>query len=118
MVAPNEALCGPSSAALNVGFTWAFAGTIANGDYVVVMKAPYAFRLTETTCRSDSGTATATVKIDGTGVGGSAHSVSSTEETIARSSSNTVARDQDVTITIASSSSCVNPRMTFKGQRL
>lgn len=118
MVAPNNALVGPSSAALSVGFTWSFVGTVPDGDYVIVMKAPYAFLVTETTGRSDSGTATATVKIDGTGLGGSAHSLSSTEEPIARTSSNTVSRDQDVIVTIASSSSCVNPRITIKGQRI
>lgn len=118
MVAPNEALCGPSSAAGNVGFTWSYAGTIADGDQVVVMKAPYAFRITETVSRCTSGTATATPKIDGSAIGGSAHSVSSTEEPIGRSSSNVVSADQDVIVTFASSSTCVNPRITFKGQRL
>lgn len=116
MPAPNEALCGPSSAALNVGFTWTFIGTSTARDYPIVLKAPYAFRITETTSKCASGSASATVKIDGTGVGGSAHSVSSSEETIARSSGNVVARDQDVIVTFGAGA--VDPQITIKGQRL
>mgnify|MGYP000482297852 CR=1 FL=1 len=116
MAAPNETLCGPSSAALNVGFTWAFVGTTTARDYSIVLRAPYAFRITETTTKCVSGSASATIKIDGTGLGGSAHSVSSTEETIARSSANTASRDTDITVTFGAGA--VDPSITIKGQRL
>jgi hypothetical protein len=116
MAAPNEALCGPSSAALNVGFTWSFIGTTTARDYPILLKAPYAFRITETTAKGASGSAAATVKIDTVALGGSAHTVTSTEETFARTSSNVVSRDTDVIVTFAAGS--VDPQITIKGQRI
>lgn len=116
MATPNEALCGPSSAAGNVGFTWTFIGTATARDYPILLKAPYAFRITETVSKCASGTSTATLKIDGTSLGGSAHSVSSTEEVIARSSSNTVGRDTDLIVTFTAGA--VDPQITIRGQRL
>ena len=116
MVAPNEALCGPSSAANTPCFTWTFVGTTTARDYAIVLRAGYAFRITETTTKCASGSASATVKINTTAVGGSAHSVSSTEETIARSSSNTVQQGDDVIVTFGAGA--VDPQLTIKGQRI
>ena len=116
MVAPNEALCGPSSAALNVGFTWSLVGTATARDYAILLKAPYAFRITETTSKCESGTSTGTVKIDTVAVGGSAPSVSSSEESIQRTSANVVAKDSDVVVTFTAGA--VDPQITIKGQRL
>lgn len=116
MPQPNDALVGPGSAALNVGFTWTFIGTSTGRDYPILLKAPYPFRITETVSKCASGTATGTVKIDGSSLGGSAHSVSSTEEAIARSSSNVVSKDQDVIVTFTAGA--VDPQITIKGQRI
>lgn len=116
MVAPNDALVGPSAGAASVGFTWSFIGTSTARDYPIILKAPYPFRITETVSKCASGTATGTVKVDGSSVGGSAHSVSSSEEAIVRTSSNTVAKDQDVIVTFTAGA--VDPQITIKGQRL
>lgn len=118
MVAPNDALVGPSSGALSVGFTWSFIGTATARDYPLLLKAPYAFRVTNVISKCTSGTATATVKIDGTALGGTANSVSSTEQDQAHSSSNNVQKDQDLIVTFSSVSSPVDPIITIKGVRL
>lgn len=116
MPAPNDALVGPSAGATSIGFTWSFIGTSTARDYPIILKAPYAFRITETVSKCASGTASATVKIDGTGLGGSAHSVSSSEETIARTSANVVSKDQDLIVTFGAGA--VDPQITIKGQRV
>jgi len=115
MPSPNEVLCGPSSAAQSVGFTWTFIGTATARDYPIILKAPYGFRITETVSKCASGTDTATIKIDGSAIGGSAHSVSSSESAVTRTSSNVVAKDQDVIVTMAGGA--VDPQITIKGVR-
>jgi hypothetical protein len=88
-----------------------------NKDYTIALKAPFAFTITETTTKSVSGTCTATIKINSTALGGAAHSVSSTEETIARSSANAVAVGDDIVITVSSNSTCLDFSFTIKTTR-
>jgi hypothetical protein len=73
-------------------------------DYIIWLRTPFAGSITRTTVKSSTGTCTLTVKVNTTAVGGSAHSVSSTEESIARSTTNTFAAGDDFRITIASNS--------------
>lgn len=91
--------------------TECFTGVIpvpANGTYKVGLKMPYAGTITETVTIATSGTCTATIKINTSAIGGSAHSVSTSEQTITRSTSNTFAIGDDIQITVASNSSCLN----------
>jgi len=116
MVAPNDALVGPSSGALNVGYTWSYIGTAAARDYPLQLKAPYASRITNVVSKCASGTSTATVKIDTVALGGTANSVSSTEQDQAHSTSNVVAAGADVVVTFTAGA--VDPQITIKAVRL
>lgn len=84
----------------------------ANGDYILALDLPYGCTINETVTKSDSGTCTATFKINTTALGGTANSVSSTEQAQAQASANVAAAGDDLRVTISANSSCV--RMTFK----
>jgi hypothetical protein len=84
-----------------------------NKDYVVTQKMPFAGTITDTTTRCASGTCTATFKINTTALGGSANSVSSTESSVARSTSNTFSAGDDIVITISANSSAVDVAATI-----
>lgn len=89
----------------------------ANQDYRLVVKIPHGGTITETVTRSESGTCTATFKVNTTALGGTANSVSSTEQAQAQASSNTFVADDDVVLTISSNSSCVGMSFTIKYTR-
>jgi hypothetical protein len=84
-----------------------YIGTVADKDYRVVLKAAHAGTITETTTRSESGTCTATFKINTTNLGGTANSVSSTEQSQAHASANAFSAGDDIVLTVSSNSSCV-----------
>lgn len=86
-------------------------------DYRLVVKAPFAGTITETVTRSASGTATATFKVNTTALGGTANSVSSTEDAQAHGSSNTFVAGDDIVLTVSSNSSCVDLSFTIKFTR-
>ena len=83
----------------------------ADGDYRLVVNCPYGFTISSVTTRCVSGTCTATTKINTTALGGTANSVSSSEQAQAHGSSNVLATGDDIVLTISSNSSCV--RMTW-----
>ena len=84
----------------------------------LILKCPFAWTITDVTTRTEVGTSTVTIKIDGNALGGSANSASTSESTQSHSSSNAVSADQDVTVTFASTSSdCENLAITLKGTR-
>lgn len=74
--------------------------------YAVIQKAPQAFTITEVTTRCSAGTATVRVTINGTNLGGSANSASTTEQSQAHSTANAVAAGDTVAIVVSSTSSC------------
>lgn len=115
MVAPNTNLTGPVGNA-EVSFTWSFIGTTTARDYPIILKAGFPFRITEVTSKCASGTATATTKIDTVALGGTANSVSSSEQSQTHSSSNTVAAGADVIATFTAGA--VDPQLTISGYRL
>lgn len=88
-----------------------FIATPDDKDYRIVVKMPHAGTITETTTVAASGTCTATFKINTTALGGTANSVSSTEESQAHASSNTFAAGDDIVLTVSSNSTCAD--MTF-----
>lgn len=94
-----------------------FIGTVADKDYRIVVKAAHGGTITETTTRSESGTATFTFKVNTTALGGTANSVSSSEQSQAHASTNTFAAADDIVITASSNSSCLGASFTIKYTR-
>lgn len=80
----------------------------ADGDYLVALNLPKAITITKVTSKSTAGTCTATVKIGATALGGTANSVSSTEQEQAHSTNNVAATGDDITVTVSANSGCEN----------
>lgn len=91
--------------------------TVANGDYTIVLRMPFAGTITETASQCTSGTATATFKVGTTALGGTANAVSSSLQTQAQASSNTFAANDLVKVTMSSNSSCVGAVFGIKYTR-
>lgn len=84
-------------------------------DYRVVVDAAVARTITEVTTICTTGTSTLTVKINSTALGGTANSVSTSEQSQAHASSNTVAAGDDIVLTFSSVSSCENVSVKISG---
>lgn len=84
-------------------------------DYRVVVNAALARTITSVTTKSSTGTCTLTVKINSTALGGTANSVSTTEQSQAHSSANEIAAGDDLVLTVSSVSSCENVSITVSG---
>lgn len=89
----------------------------ANGDYVIIQNNDVERTFTATVSDCDSGTCTATFKINTTALGGSANSVSSTEQNQAHASANVLGVGDDLVMTISSNSSCRMLRVNAKSTR-
>lgn len=89
-----------------------------DGDYVVVPKLPFAVTITSVVTDCDSGSCTATTKIDGVALGGGANSVTTTEQDKSHASTNVAAVGTTISYTISSNASCVGMRLqiTFTRQ--
>jgi len=85
--------------------------TPANGDYRIVVNAPHGGTITETTTICASGSCTLTFKVNTTALGGTANSVSTSEQSQTHSSANVFAAGDDIVLTVSSNSSC--SKMTF-----
>lgn len=88
-----------------------------NGSFTLVLKCPYACTILSTTTKATAGTCTATFKINSTALGGTANSVSTTEQEQAHASANAVAADDDIVLTVSSNSSCENLSLTIEMTR-
>lgn len=86
-------------------------------DYRLIINIPFAVTIAEVTTRSTSGTCTATVKINTTALGGTANSVSSSEQSQAHTTANAMAAGDDLVLTISSNASCEGMVMTIAGTR-
>jgi fructose-specific component phosphotransferase system IIB-like protein len=95
----------------------AFIETPDNKDYTLLIKAPFGGTITEVTTRSASGTCTATVKINTTALGGTANSVSSTEQSQSHASANVFVAGDDIVVTVSSNSTCADMRITIQYTR-
>lgn len=82
--------------------------TASDKTYGVIINSAYAGTITSTTTKSSSGTCTGTFKINSSAIGGSANSVSSSENTQAHSTSNAFAIGDDVDLVISSNSACLD----------
>jgi hypothetical protein len=89
----------------HVGFAIEFPD---NKTYVIRLKSAIAGTITETTTKCSSGSCTATFKINGVNLGGTANAVSSSEQSRAHSSANVVAVGDDIEVTISGNSSCLD----------
>lgn len=79
---------------------------VEDGDYPIFRNIPYEMEIFAVTSRCASGSCTATVKIGSTALGGTANSVSTSEQIQSHSSANEAAIGDDVKATISSNSSC------------
>lgn len=86
-----------------------------DGDYRVVIDAAVARTITEVTTISTAGTATLTVKINTTALGGTANSVSTSEQSQAHASANAVAAGDDIVLTFSSTSGAENVSVKISG---
>lgn len=86
-----------------------------DGDYRVVVDAAVARTITEVTTICTTGTSTLTVKINTTALGGTANSVSSSEQSQAHASSNSVAVGDDIVLTFSSTSAAENVSVKISG---
>jgi hypothetical protein len=89
----------------------------SNTDYRIVVQLPYGLTINSTTTIATSGTCTATFKINTTALGGTANSVSTSEQEQTHSSANVAAAGDDLVITVSSNSSCLNMSFTIKYTR-
>lgn len=89
----------------------------SNKSYTLGLKMPYAGTITETTTKSTSGTCTVTFKINSTALGGTANSVSSSEQSQAHSTANAFVAGDDIVATISANSSCIDALLAIKWTR-
>lgn len=98
-------------------FISGYIKTPANQTYLLVVEIPHGGTITQVDTKSESGTCTATFKVNTTALGGTANSVSSSQQGQAQASSNTFAAGDDINVTISSNSSCVGMSFTIKYTR-
>lgn len=84
-------------------------------DYRLIVNVPHAFTITSVTTIAAAGTATATVKIGSTALGGTANSVSTSEQTQTHDSNNAMVAGDDLVLTISATSGCEGLSITIAG---
>ena len=94
-----------------------FIAAPADKSYTIALKMAHGGTITETTTKSASGTCTATFKINSTALGGTANSVSSSEQSQSHASSNAFSAADDIVLTVSSNSSCADMSFTIKYTR-
>lgn len=82
--------------------------------YLLSVNIPVGGTITETTTKSASGTCTANFKIDTTALGGTANSVSSTEDVQSHASANVFSAGDDINLTVSGNSSTADLSFTIK----
>jgi len=98
------------------GFSFAI-DTVANQDYTIILRAPHAGTITETSSKCTSGTATATFKIGSKPLGGTANAVSSSQVNQAQDSANTFAAGDLIQVTMSANSACLGAVFSVKYTR-
>lgn len=94
-----------------------FNGSVDNGDYKIIVNVSFAGTINETSSISTGGTGTATFKVNSTALGGTANSVSTSEQTESHSSDNTFSAGDDIVITISGASSLEDVSFKIKYTR-
>lgn len=88
-----------------------------NDTITIIGNSHYEWTITDVVAISDSGTCTLTISIDGTDLGGSSNSVSTTESVENHTTDNVVNAGDDIEYTIASNSNCKHISITLQGTR-
>lgn len=91
--------------------------TVSDGDIKVAIQIPFAGTINTVTTQSVSGTCTATFKINSTALGGTANSVSSTEQDQAHASANVFSAGDNIVLTVSSNSTCLGFSFMIKFTR-
>lgn len=94
-----------------------FIASPSDKSYTIALNMAHGGTITNVTTKSASGTCTATWKVNSTALGGTANSVSSTEQSQAHSSSNTFVAGDDIVLTVSSNASCADMSFTIKYTR-
>lgn len=94
-----------------------FIASPSDKSYTIALKMAHGGTITETTTKSVSGTCTATFKVNSTALGGTANSVSSSEQSQAHSGTNTFVAGDDIVLTVSSNSSCTDMSFSIKYTR-
>jgi hypothetical protein len=81
---------------------------VTDGDYDLLMNAPYSYKIKSITSQSTAGTATATFKNGSTPLGGTANSVSTTSDPQTHTTANDFAIGDDLKLTVSAASGCEN----------
>ena len=84
-------------------------------DYRVVINSALARTIASVTTKSSAGTCTLTVKINASALGGTANSVSTSEQTQAHSSANALSVGDDIVLTFSSVSAVENVSVLLSG---
>lgn len=95
-----------------------FIAAPADKSYTIALKMAHAGTITETTTKSASGTCTATFKVNATALGGTANSVSSSEQSQAHSGTNTFVAGDDIVLTVSANSACADMSFAIKYTRV
>lgn len=114
----KQAASGSTTGVVQQTQTWEvnFQVKVVTTDPIkAIMRSKKARVVTEVVTRSASGTCTLTGSIDGVSLGGTANSVSTTEQEQAHTSANTVAAGADLVFTPSSVSSCLNMSVSVRG---
>ena len=102
---------------LGVDFISGIIEELSDREYKLIINAPYAGTINETTTISASGTCTATFSIGGTPLGGTANAVSTSEVSEVHASANTFSAGDNIELTISSNASCTFLSFTIKFTR-
>ena len=94
-----------------------FITSPSDKSYTLALKMAHGGTITETTTKSVSGTCAATFKVNSTALGGTANSVSSSEQSQAHSGTNTFVAGDDIVLTVSSNSTCVDMSFSIKYTR-
>lgn len=79
---------------------------VSDGTYKLCVKMRHPGAITSITTICESGSCTATFKINNSALGGTANSVSTSEQSQPHSTSNTFVAGDDISVTISSTSAC------------
>lgn len=97
-------------------WSWFFQD-VEDKDYRLIVGTSFAKTIDEITTRSESGTCTLTGKINSTDLGGSANSISSTEQTQEHESANEMVIGDDFVLTVSGNSNAQGVAVTVKWRR-
>lgn len=102
---------------LEVDYISALIPTVIDKEYKIIINIPYAGTIVETSTICLSGTATGTFSIGGADLGGTANSISSSENVQAHASANEFIVGDNIEFTISSNSTALDVNFTIKYTR-